>query len=196
MMEDNIKTFQTSSDDIGKRLDKFLKDQMHDISRSNIQDLIQQGCVSVNGQIVTVNRTKLSLDALISVDISKQLVSMSTNHNLLPNYDTKLDILYEDDDLLIVNKQPGLTVHPGAGNKENTLLNALIARDMPLSDMAGEARPGIVHRIDKDTSGILVVAKHNKAHYALSQQIMDHSCKRVYKALCYNVPVPTYQGLY
>ena len=184
----DILNFQIDDSSEGMRLDKFLAQHIQDVSRVALQKLIQSENVLINHQVVTSNKIKLTSGMMIEV-------SMGCNDygdvsQIIPNYDIELDIIYEDNDLLIVNKQPGLTVHPGAGNRDRTMLNALVARGMSLSDFAGDNRLGIVHRIDKDTSGILVVAKNNKAHYALSRQIMDHTCNRVYQALCYGIPTP------
>jgi 23S rRNA pseudouridine1911/1915/1917 synthase len=169
----------------GERLDKFLSSQLPDLSRSRIQTLLAQGMVALSGVVIT--------DASLKVKPAQKfyltIPEASTTH-MLPQ-DIALDIIYEDKDLLVINKQAGLTVHPAPGHPDNTLVNALLSHcGDSLSGIGGISRPGIVHRIDKDTSGLLVVAKHDVAHNALSAQLADRSLSRTYQAVCWGMPKP------
>ena len=161
---------------IGARLDIFLS-ECADITRSNAQKLLEGGCVSVNGKTET-KKYKLKENDEVQVDFPEpRMISAEPQ-------DIPLDIVYEDDDIIIVNKPQGMVVHPAAGNYDGTLVNALMFHTKgKLSAINGVIRPGIVHRIDKDTSGILVVAKNDKAHLSLSEQIKEHSIKREYYCL-------------
>ena len=164
-----------------ERIDKILSINLEDESRSFIQKLIEDGSVKVNGKVVLKKNLKLKKDDEIEITIpeSKELSIEAEN---IP-----LCILYEDDDLIVVNKKKGMVVHPAIGNYSGTLVNALLYLEKDkLSSINGVIRPGIVHRIDKDTSGILVVAKNNYSHNMLSGQLKDHSMKRVYTALVHN----------
>lgn len=160
----------------GARLDSFLSEGAG-ISRSAAARLCDEGRVCVNGRASTKN-TRLSAGDSVTYEIPAPRESEASAE------DIPLDIIYEDDDLLVINKPSGMVVHPAAGNEEGTLVNALLyhCRDS-LSGVGGEKRPGIVHRIDKDTSGLLAVAKNDEAHIALSAQLEDHSMYRVYHAL-------------
>ena len=158
------------------RLDKALAILLEDVSRSKIQAHLEKGLVLVNGK-VEKSSYKLSENDEISVEDFK-----SENLDVRPE-DIPLDIVYEDDDLIVVNKPKGLVVHPGAGNSEHTLVNALKFHSENLSSLNGEFRPGIVHRIDKDTAGLLIVAKNDAAHAFLSNQLVDHTLSRKYYAL-------------
>ncbi len=172
-----------TDDDIGARLDKFLVARLPEFSRSRLQSLIENGCVACNGTAIEDANVKVKRGQEFTVTVPEAIPS-----HLLPQ-DIALNIIYEDDDLLIINKQAGLTVHPGAGNPDNTLVNALLAHcGDSLSGIGGVARPGIVHRIDKDTSGLLVVAKNDVSHVHLSKQLADRSLKRTYTALVWGVP--------
>jgi len=168
--------FQVEKDD-GERIDKFLSGEMTDFSRSYIQKLIKEGCVHVNGATVKANY-KLSFDDNILVEIPEL-----SEPDILPE-DIPLDILYEDEDILIVNKPKGMVVHPAAGHYSGTLVNALMfhCKDN-LSGINGVMRPGIVHRIDMDTTGSLLVCKNDMAHQSLAEQLKEHSIKRVYHAI-------------
>ncbi|HEY6007046.1 MAG TPA: RluA family pseudouridine synthase, partial [Geobacteraceae bacterium] len=151
------------------------------LTRSTVQRLIESGDVVVAGTIAKPS-LKLKGGERIVVSVPPPQPAEAQAE------DIPLDILYEDDDLVVVNKPPGMVVHPGAGNSTGTLVNALLGHCTDLSGVGGELRPGIVHRIDKDTSGVLVVAKHDRAHLALARQFKEHSCKRVYLALVYGSP--------
>lgn len=159
-----------------ERLDKYLASET-DFSRSTIQKLISEEKILVNGKVVK-NKYMLQIDDEIEL-IDKQV---DLNQELKPQK-MDLDIVYEDDDLLVINKPSGMVVHPAPGNYENTLVNGLIAYANSLSDINGEFRPGIVHRIDKDTSGLLVVCKNNFTHEALAKQLVDKTLYREYLAI-------------
>lgn len=161
----------------GERIDKFLSVLVPDCSRNSIQKLIEQGNVTING--VSVNKKyKVNTDDEILV-VTGELKPLDAEPENIP-----LDIVYEDDDLLVVNKPRGMVVHPAPGNYIGTLVNALLyhCKDS-LSGINGVLRPGIVHRIDKDTSGLLIVAKNDKAHMGLAEQIKEHSFTREYNAV-------------
>ncbi len=161
----------------GQRLDVFLSESVSDLSRSAAQNLLNQGCVTVNGQSVKKNyKTKAG-------DVVKVVLPDPETLDVTP---TKMDleIAYEDEDLLVINKPKGLVVHPAAGHWDDTLVNGLLyARGEELSGINGVMRPGIVHRIDKDTSGLLAVAKNDLAHTVLASQLKDHTLSRTYEAI-------------
>lgn len=161
----------------GQRLDVFLSESVSDLSRSAAQNLLNQGCVTVNGQSVKKNyKTKAG-------DVVKVVLPEPETLDVTP---TKMDleIAYEDEDLLVINKPKGLVVHPAAGHWDDTLVNGLLyARGEELSGINGVMRPGIVHRIDKDTSGLLAVAKNDLAHTVLASQLKDHTLSRTYEAI-------------
>lgn len=160
----------------GDRIDKFLAQKL-DKSRSLIQKLIKDELVLVNGEVVKTNYSVADGD---EIDV-KQL-DVVDNTNIIPQ-PMDLDIVYEDDDLLVINKPSGLVVHPAPGHYQDTLVNGLLAYSNKLSDINGEFRPGIVHRIDKDTSGLLVICKNNEIHEALANQLSDKTLFRQYLAI-------------
>lgn len=160
----------------GERVDKFLAQKL-DKSRSLIQKLIKDELVLVNGEVVKTNYSVADGD---EIDV-KQL-DVVDNANIIPQ-PMDLDIVYEDEDLLVINKPSGLVVHPAPGHYQDTLVNGLLAYSNKLSDINGEFRPGIVHRIDKDTSGLLVVCKNNETHEALANQLSDKTLFRQYLAI-------------
>ena len=166
---------KVNEEDKGLRIDSFLANSS-DLSRSQIQKLIEEGRVLVNNK-TTVSRYKVNPGDFITAEYLEQ-----TPTDIKPK-DIALDIVYEDEDLIVINKPKGLVVHPAAGNYDNTLVNALLYHCKELSDINGYYRPGIVHRIDKDTSGLLVCAKNNAAHAALSAQLQDKTCFRKYYAI-------------
>ena len=166
---------KVNEEDKGLRIDSFLADSSN-LSRSQIQKLIEEGRVLVNNE-TTVSRYKVNPGDFITAEYLEQ-----TPTDIKPK-DIALDIVYEDEDLIVINKPKGLVVHPAAGNYDNTLVNALLYHCKELSDINGYYRPGIVHRIDKDTSGLLVCAKNNAAHAALSAQLQDKTCFRKYYAI-------------
>ena len=162
----------------GVRLDAFISSEL-DISRSLAAELIDSGKVTVNGKLA-----KKSNKVMAGNEVSVELPEL-VEPEALPE-DIPLDIVYEDDDLLVVNKPKGMVVHPAPGNPDGTLVNALLyhCKDS-LSGINGVMRPGIVHRIDKDTSGLLIVAKNDAAHRSLAEQIKEHSFTREYRAVVY-----------
>ena len=163
----------------GQRIDKAVCELCNELTRSAVQKLIEQGSVSINSSVVTKNKKVKSGDK-ISVIIPEARVLEIEAENI------PLDIRYEDSDLLVVNKPKGMVVHPAAGNYDKTLVNALLyhCKDS-LSGINGVIRPGIVHRIDKDTSGLLIVAKNDFAHISLAEQIKAHSFTREYQTVVY-----------
>ena len=167
------------AEDAGARLDKWLTEQPEvDLTRSAVAKLIEQGSVSVNGKNVSKS-CKLCRGDAVTIEIPYPV-----GLDVLPQ-DIPIEVIYEDDWLLVVNKPQGMVVHPAAGNYDGTLVNALLFRCKGcLSGINGVIRPGIVHRIDKNTSGLLVVAKTDKAHIGLAEQIKEHSFTREYEAIC------------
>ena len=169
---------EVTSDFDGSRLDKFLQYQFKEISRTKLQDLIREGYIKKNKVVINESSKKINLGDLIEVKIPVPK-EMHIKPNKIP-----LEILYEDNDIILINKSPGVVVHPGAGNYENTLVNGLLFYcKNNLSNVGGKLRPGIVHRIDKDTSGVIVIAKNDFSHANLAKQFSDHSIKRTYEAL-------------
>jgi len=163
------------------RIDRFLHGQLPDRSRSYIQKLIEQGLVRQNGQTVRAS-TKTLLDAVIEIEFPDPAPS-----HLVPE-SIPLDIRYEDEWLLVINKPQGMVVHPAVGHREGTLVHALLAYcGDSLSDINGVIRPGIVHRIDKDTSGLLMVVKDNRVHADIAEKIRRHEVTRVYQAVVHGV---------
>ncbi len=158
------------------RLDVFLTVEKTEYSRSFWQNKIKNGSVLVNGQKVKTGFL-LTVGDCITIDIQAAKEVAARPQNIA------LDILYEDNDIIVVNKPQGMVVHPAAGNEENTLVNALLYHCDDLSGINGEIRPGIVHRLDKDTSGVLVVAKNDQAHIALAKQLKEHKMQKTYWAL-------------
>ncbi|WP_108829048.1 RluA family pseudouridine synthase [Ascidiaceihabitans donghaensis] len=153
------------------------------LSRSRLSKLIAQGAVSVNGVVVTDPRARVTEGADVQITVEEAAES-----HILPE-DIPLEVIYEDADLIVVNKPAGMVVHPAPGTPSGTLVNALLHHcGDDLSGVGGMKRPGIVHRIDKETSGLLVVAKSDAAHHGLAAQFADHSCERYYKALVFGVP--------
>lgn len=164
---------------VGERIDKFLSCRLEEVSRSYIQKLIKEGHVSVNGKPVKANY-KLGAGDEICVEIPE-----AKEPDILPE-NIPLDILYEDQDILVVNKPKGMVVHPAAGHYSGTLVNALMyhCKDS-LSGINGVMRPGIVHRIDMDTTGSLLVCKNDEAHRILAEQLKEHTIRREYHAIVY-----------
>lgn len=162
--------------ELGKRLDAFLSDNIEGQSRSYIQKLIEQQAVLVNGKDCKSNY-KLRKNDEVEVQIPEPVPLEVIAE------DIALDVVYEDEDLIVLNKPQGMVVHPAHGNYTGTIVNALLSHCDNLSGINGVMRPGIVHRIDKDTSGIIVIAKTNEAHVSLSEQLKEHSITRCYNAL-------------
>ena len=161
-----------------KRVDVFLSKYEKKISRTKIKNLIEKGYLEINNLKVLEPSKKVNIKDKVKLEVP-ELKKLE-----IKPYKYKLDIIYEDNDVMVINKPAGLVVHPGAGNFDNTLVNALINYDKKnLSSINGELRPGIVHRLDKDTSGVIIVAKNNFAHTHLSKQFNEHSIDRKYIAL-------------
>ncbi len=177
-MEDKI-TLQVEPEDVGQRLDLFISNTCDDLSRSAAQNLLDKGMVKVNGAPKAKNY-KLRNGDVIEVELPQ-----SVEYDAVPE-EMPLDIVYEDDHLLVVNKPKDMVVHPAPGNPNGTLVNGILYHcGGTLSGINGVIRPGIVHRIDKDTSGLLVVAKDDKTHVGLSAQLQDHTMERQYHAVVY-----------
>tara|TARA_B100000579_G_scaffold365697_1_gene325193 strand:- start:603 stop:1571 length:969 start_codon:yes stop_codon:yes gene_type:complete len=177
--------FLVKEKDDGKRLDIFLSEKIEKLTRSNIKKIIKSNNVKINRKITNSSAKKVKLKNTITIEF---LIKESPK--LLPNK-IELDIRFEDKDILVINKPKGMVVHPGAGNFKKTLANALIYKyKNKLSNINGGLRPGIVHRIDKETSGLLVIAKNNLAHSNLGKQFSDHSIKRKYLCLVWGVVRP------
>ena len=183
-MSDNSTKLLITEEDTGSRLDIVLTKLLPELTRSNLKKIIELNQVKINNIIINSPSKKLKINDNIEINlIPKQEIKIEP-------YKTKLNIVFEDKDILVINKPAGMVVHPGAGNYTETLVNALIYKYKKLSDLNGSTRPGIVHRIDKETSGLLVVAKNNKAHAHLGKQFNDHSITRTYQALVWGVLRP------
>jgi len=164
----------------GQRLDTFLAASNPELSRSQVQKMIESNAIKVNGKAVKKNY-KLRPGDTVKLNLPEP-EELAVEPENIP-----LDILYEDSDIVVINKPRGMVVHPAPGNPRGTLVNALLHHCKDLSGINGKLRPGIVHRLDKDTSGVLIAAKNDTAHRALAKQIKDHDFKRVYVALVYGL---------
>ncbi len=183
---DNTFTVRISEAEAGGRLDKCLATALPDLSRSRLKSLIEAGRVSVCGEVGTDPAYRVRTGQILRVDVPE------------PEPDTpaaqpiRLEVVYEDDDLIVVDKPAGMVVHPAPGSPDATLVNALLAHcGQSLSGIGGVRRPGIVHRIDKDTSGLIVAAKNDLAHKGLAAQFSAHSLERAYQAVVWGVPAST-----
>ena len=174
-MNEKIKIVIPEDND-GDRLDTAVSDNLTDISRARCQKLIKEGAVWLNGKIEKASKT------VREGDIAEVLIPELKPVELLPQ-DIPLDIVWQDENMAVINKQQGLTVHPASGMYTDTLVNALLFHIKDLSGINGDIRPGIVHRLDKDTSGLMVVAKNDVAHRSLAEQISTKTCRRIYYAL-------------
>lgn len=178
---EEIREFLVEEDEEGDRLDVYLSDQFVDMSRSYIQKIIKDKKVTVNGKVEKAKYLVKEEDKVV-IEIPKPKIL-----EVVPQ-DIPIEIVYEDDDIIIVNKPQGMVVHPAPGNYEGTLVNAILYHCKGnLSSINGVIRPGIVHRIDKDTSGILMIAKNNNSHNCLAEQLKDHSITREYEFICHGV---------
>ncbi len=166
----------------GERLDRWLAVQVGHLSRSRVQKLIETGHVWCNGRLCTDKKRLLSMGDRVELE-EPEPVAIDLVPEVIP-----LDILYEDTQLLIVNKPKGMVVHPSAGHERGTLVHALLAHCGQLSQINGEYRPGIVHRLDKDTSGVIAIAKTDAAHHSLQAQIQAKTARRLYLGLVYGRP--------
>ena len=174
-MENEI-SIAVNEEDAQRRIDVFLSEKIENMSRSHAQKLIGQNDVLVNGNIVKCNyKIKKNDIVLVTIPEPQKLEAAPE--------DIDIEILYEDEYLVVVNKPQGMVVHPAAGHSSGTLVNALLSKCSNLSTINGVVRPGIVHRIDKDTSGVLVVAKNDMAHISLAEQIKKHTVNRIYVAI-------------
>ena len=174
-------TFLIDKETKSTRIDLVLSLLLSETSRSFIQKLIEGGRLTINGQLCTSKKYKVYEGDVVEITLPEPEKLVIEEENI------PLDIVYEDDDVLVVNKPRGMVVHPAVGNYTGTLVNAVMyhCKDR-LSSINGVIRPGIVHRIDKDTSGLLMIAKNNKAHESLSKQLAEHTITRKYTALVYN----------
>lgn len=162
----------------GHRLDVFVASQCPDLSRSRVQKLIKEGRVRVNGETIKPSH-EMRGGETVTVEVEESTTSPPT----VMGEEIPLEVLHEDDDLLVINKPRGMVVHPAAGNWSGTLVNALLGRGEAFSRAGGEDRPGIVHRLDKDTSGVMVVAKNDRAHHQLAKQFQERKVEKRYLAL-------------
>ena len=169
------------------RLDHFLVQELPEFTRSRLQGLIGKKLVTVNGKIITKNGTKLSEGALVVVEIPAPKESALVPEKI------PLNIIFENDDVLVVNKSAGMVVHPSAGHHSGTLVHAALAHAPEMEGIGGEIRPGVVHRIDKDTSGVIIMAKNDYAMQFLQEQFMARTVKKAYLALVDGAP-PTQTG--
>ncbi len=177
MTEINLQVEETSD-----RIDRYLSQELPDLSRSRIQQLIEQGVVQVNGKVCTSKKTTVQSGDRISLVIP-DAKPLDLQPEAIP-----LDVLYEDDSLIIINKPAGLVVHPAAGHESGTLVNALLAHCQNLAGIGGVQRPGIVHRLDKDTTGAIAIAKTDFAHQHLQAQLKAKTARRQYLGLVYGSP--------
>ena len=162
----------------GKRLDSYIAEKKEELSRTRVKNLIINGSIKVNNEEVKEPSKKIFEEDIITL-----IIPEPKKASLKP-YKYKLNIIYEDEDLLVIDKLAGISMHPGAGNYDNTIVNALMnLENKNFSNIGDELRPGIVHRIDKDTSGLIVIAKNNYTHENLSSQFSDHTISRLYQAL-------------
>ena len=180
-MSEQTKQFSFTIVEPGARLDKFIAEQVADLSRTQAQKLIENGCVTVNG---APEKASYKLNA--GEDVLVKIPPSAPSH-LVPE-DIPVPILYEDEDILVVDKPAGLTVHPAPGHRGHTLVNAVLSHLNTMSDNA--LRPGIVHRLDKDTSGVMVIARNTIAHERLAAQFKQHAVKKVYVTLVRGHLVP------
>ena len=183
-MNNTIK-FSVNEKNSGKRIDVFLAENINHLTRSFLKKLIENEQVKLNKKVHRAPSTKVKFKDQIIINIIQ-----NNEQNIRPKK-IKLNIVYEDNDILIINKPKGMVVHPGAGNYKNTLVNALLFKyKKKLSNVNGPSRPGIVHRIDKETSGLLVIAKNNLVHSNLGEQFSNHSIERKYLCLSWGVIRP------
>jgi len=182
-----MKTLALTADKSGERLDVFLARRCRELSRSQAQRLIDNGLVTLNGQPAKPSQPTVQGDhVLVQLMPAPELEAIP---EAIP-----LTIIYQDSDIIVVDKPAGLTVHPAPGHPRGTLVNALLALNPELANIGEKLRPGIVHRLDKDTSGLLVVAKNQRAHRSLTQQLKDREVQKTYLALVHGRPQPA-QGV-
>ena len=182
-------SFEATADDAGERLDRFLAGRIPDMSRARLKSLIKQGHAASDGRTIVEPNTRVKPGETFEITVPPPQSPVPRGE------DIPLDVAFEDEHLIVIDKRAGMVVHPAAGNWSGTLVNALIAHcGMSLSGIGGVKRPGIVHRLDKDTSGLMVVAKTDRAHRALAKQFADHGregpLQREYAAFVWGVPHP------
>ncbi|MEN3931056.1 RluA family pseudouridine synthase [Microvirga sp. W0021] len=187
MSESEVREVQIAEDEAVERLDRALAKALPDMSRNRLQGLIKDGQVTIDGAVVADTKRKVGPGAVISLIIPPTVAAEPVSENI------PLNVIYEDDELIVIDKQAGLVVHPAAGHETGTLVNALINHcGESLSGIGGVKRPGIVHRLDKDTTGLMVVAKTDRAHQGLAAQFADHGrtgpLERSYLALVWGAP--------
>ena len=172
-----METYIVKQEEQGKRLDAYVSNQNNELTRTAVQRLIEQEKILVNGKKQKVAYKVTEGDTITIEETEAKTIELKAQ-------EIPIDIIYEDNDIIVVNKPKGMVVHPANGNPDGTLVNAIMAicKDS-LSGIGGEIRPGIVHRLDKDTSGLLIVAKNDKAHVNMSEQIKNHEVKKTYIAL-------------
>ena len=180
-MSDSVQNLIAEPEDKGTRIDKYLSQELEDVSRSRIQKLLDDGDITVDDKCVKSNY-KLNGTEHITITIPELIVPQILPENI------PLNIIYEDDDVILIDKPKGMVVHPSAGHYTGTLVNAVLWHCQgQLSGINGVSRPGIVHRIDKDTTGVLVVCKNDAAHNAVAAQLKEHSITRKYRAIVHGV---------
>ncbi len=184
-MSERVLTFTAGA--LGERLDKIIAAQLPELSRTQAQRLIEEGFVALAGKVVTKAGQRLERPAVIAVRLPPPLPTGNLPEAI------PLDIIFENDDLLVINKPAGMVVHPAAGHGQGTLVNAVLGHAPSLVGVGDEQRPGIVHRLDKDTSGLIVVAKNDAAHRELQRQFKDREVEKIYLALLDGRP-PTDTG--
>ena len=179
-MSKNYISISVTSNDLNKRIDKFLTEKVSSISRNRLQTIISEKKVKINNQIIISSSSKIKSSGIITLEIPEPIEAQA-----IPK-DIEIKIIYEDSNLIIIDKKAGMVVHPGAGNFDNTLVNALLHHcGNSLSGIGGVLRPGIVHRIDKMTSGLIVVAKNDKTHFSLSNQFKNKTVEKEYYLFCW-----------
>ena len=179
MNEERTINFTIDEEHAGLRADGVLSQLFEEASRSYVQKLIESGCVSCDGRLLLSKKEKLKAGSVVTIALPEPVPCEAVPQ------DIPLDIVYEDEHLIVVNKPRGMVVHPAAGNPDGTLVNGLLYHCGALSAINGVERPGIVHRIDKDTSGLLVCAKSDEAHRGLAEQLAAHSCTRQYRGIAF-----------
>ena len=179
------RTLSPTSEDEGQRIDIWLSSRLTDLSRSRIQSLIADGHITMSDGSRLKSHNKVTKDTIVTVTIPS-----AEPVNLIPEF-IPLDIIHEDADIIVINKQPGLVVHPAAGHPSGTLVNALLFHCKDLAGIGGEIRPGIVHRLDKDTSGVMVAAKRDSAMISLVDQFKERVVRKEYLAIVKGTPKNT-----
>src|SRR5688500_14609756 len=182
---EDTRAFRVAPEEAGERLDAFLARRDASLSRSRFKALIEGGQVAIDGRVAEGPSLRLSAGRIVTVAVPEPEDARPAPEAI------PLDVVHEDPHIIVIDKPAGLVVHPAAGNPSGTLVNALLAHcGDSLSGIGGVRRPGIVHRLDKDTSGVMVAAKNDRAHHALSEQFQAHSIERAYRAVVHGAPLP------